>query len=384
MKKHTLKQRNRDVIISFKHRSQFSSKEVYLFKQVSRVDYKPVNDFIEKEMKNGLHYNLAKNRKKGIVIHLPEVMDFEENYNTTVQHLTVISKLVQLIGKNKGFSLPRGSYNLGSVNFDKLRSISTPAALVLTAEISNWEDSIRNKLEPKITRWNDDIYQQLNDLGFFDLFLNQPEKPKCKKCQNTDKKLVRYIKGFCGDTGKIKELKRELSKIVGDDIKKWNFLNDGLDEAITNVFHHAYPKNVPRRSIHESWYLTGSYQEKTKQLKVVFYDLGVGIPSTLTTSGKREKALEYLSQVPAIDRKKDEVLLKAAVDLGRTRTGRADRGKGLQDLLEFIKQRKNGHLSILSAKGQYSFSVNNDLEEIKTARSLRPISGTIITWSVTL
>ncbi|MGC6744878.1 hypothetical protein ACP0HM_10080 [Escherichia coli] len=49
-------------------------------------------------------------------------------------------------------------------------------------------------------------------------------------------------------------------------------------------------------------------------------------------------------------------MLKAAVEIKRSSTGEEDRGKGLQDLLEFIKQRGEGYLSIMSGKGLYKYS----------------------------
>lgn len=69
-----------------------------------------------------------------------------------------------------------------------------------------------------------------------------------------------------------------------------------------------------------------------------------------------KRFLNYLSKLPLAERKRDEQLLKAAVEIKRSSTGEEDRGKGLQDLLEFIKQRGEGYLSIMSGKGLYKYS----------------------------
>ncbi|MGF1842484.1 hypothetical protein L4C39_04715 [Vibrio clamense] len=350
-----------------------------------KIDYSPLNDYIQDQVKRGLRHQLLKNRKKGIVIHLPEVMDFEENKKETLQHLNAISVLVSYIHKNHGQPLPKKTYNLVSVNFDNLRKLSAPAALALTAELSNWEDTIRNKLNPKIKQWNDEIYSQLHDLGFFNLFENKFVKPpKCKdNCSDT--RLVRYIKGKCGDDGKIKELKRGIHDLVGEkQIDKWTFLASGLDEAITNVTHHAYPEGWDRRTKEKPWYMTGSYNETTRELKVIFYDQGVSIPKTLDNSKWKDGIFGLLTKIPAVDRRKDENLLEAAVEYGKTRTNEPDRGKGLGDLLVFIQQRKSGMLSILSGKGQYSFTLDNDKQKTTTSRSKYPVQGTLIIWRVTL
>lgn len=403
MKQITDKQRKLDVIRSLKHRSKLQIVPTSPFVHIGRDVYGPVNDLIEREMKNGLihqyappkkgkgpFYNNKKKKKrkyKGIIICLPENMDFSKNYDVTMQHLTVISKLVELVKKNKGRALPKSSYNLVSVNFDNLKSISTPAALVLTAEISSWNDSLRNDLTPSIEKWNDDIYSQFHDLGFFDLFNNKPSyKPCAEEHPCSDKRLVKYKKGECGVKGKPKELKHDLFKIVGNDINKWTFLHTGLGEAITNVSHHAYPDDFETRIPKKQWFLTGSYHELTRTLKVAFYDQGAGIPKTLPASRIKEKIAEFLakSSFSSLEKKRDEIQLKAAVEIDRTRTGKNDRGKGLQDLLEFIRQRKSGRLSILSNSGHYTYAINEGKESTSASPLSRPILGTLIIWSVVL
>jgi hypothetical protein len=79
-----------------------------------------------------------------------------------------------------------------------------------------------------------------------------------------------------------------------------------------------------------------------------------------------------------------EVMLRAAVELKRTRTLESDRGNGLQDLLEFIRQRNDGYLSILSQKGLYKFSLDGGVESVKSQGLRWPICGTLIIWKVTL
>ncbi|TQF72571.1 hypothetical protein [Pseudoalteromonas luteoviolacea] len=326
--------------------------------------------------------------KNKVIVILPEKMNFNKDYDTTAIYINIISEFVKIkqIAKR---NYPRDIPELCGVNFDKLREISTSAALVLTSEISNWEDSIRKKLKPDVSNWDENILLQFEQLGFFDLFDNKP-------INNTEvnllggqelpagKSFVRYIKGVCGEKGHIRQLKEEIRGLVGEGINKWTFLHSGLDEAITNVSHHAYPDGFEPRSPNKSWYLTGSYNKKTGELKIAFYDQGVGIPNTLPTSKIKEKLLDYLSVIDVADRKKDATLLKAAMEIQRTSTGKTDRGKGLHDLLEFIKQRESGHLSILSSRGLYKFTIDNGKESTKVETFLTPINGTLIIWNVTL
>lgn len=50
----------------------------------------------------------------------------------------------------------------------------------------------------------------------------------------------------------------------------------------------------------------------------------------------------------------------------RTRTGDSDRGKGLLDLMEFIRQRGEGYLSIISLKGLFKLEIKLPIPKHKT------------------
>ena len=264
-----------------------------------------------------------------------------------------------------------------------MKFISTSASLVLTAEISKWDDISRNRIKPDINNWDSDILVNFYELGFFELFKNKPKNIDHLEINAShNKRIVKYIKGRCGDDQKTRVLKTNITEIVGDEINKWMFLHSGLSEAIVNVSHHAYPKKCGYAEMNKNWYLTASFNTSKKELKVVFYDQGIGIPKSLPASDLWEKALEFLSIFPIAERKKDEVLLKAAVELDRTRTEESDRGKGLPDLMEFIRQRGDGYISILSLKGLFKLEIKNGVELIKCEHFEHPVTGTLIIWSV--
>ncbi|HLF96298.1 MAG TPA: hypothetical protein VI457_04065 [Methylococcaceae bacterium] len=335
-----------------------------------------VNKWIDTQKEKGLNALANGNR---VTIVLPEQLNFSKDYDTTALHLNAIRKLTQY-----KYLSPR-AYRLESVNFDYITSISTSAALVLTAEISKWDDSVRNRLTPNIEKWNPDILVNFNELGFFDLFKNKPVNlDRFDGAARHNRKIVKYIKGRCGDDQKTRVLKENITQIVGNKIKKWTFLHSGSSEAIVNVSHHAYPKENGYSEIDKNWYLTASYNTIKRELKVVFYDQGIGIPKSLPASDLWEKALEFLSIFPIAERKKDEVLLKAAVELDRTRTEESDRGKGLPDLLEFIRQRCDGYLSILSLKGLFKLEIKGGVETVRSEHFEHPVNGTLIIWSVTV
>lgn len=379
MKKISKKQRQRDIKLGLDTRRVNKRRIIKKNNNTFSANALSANNWIDKHSNEGL--NISLNRKYRVTIYLPEKMNFYEEYDVTILQVLAIRKLAE----TKRTPRNHNSYRLASVNFDNLKSISTSAALVLTAELSKWDDALRQKLRPKVNNWDKEILNKFTDLGFFDLFQNPPLETLLSH-KPADVKLVQYIKGKCGDSKKTRVLREKLTTIVGDEISKWTFLRCGLDEAITNVSHHAYPDDKKFAENDKNWYLTGSFNNQSKEIKIVFYDQGIGIPKSLPTSEVWEKALDFLSKIkiPIADRKKDEVLLRAAIQLDRTSTEETDRGKGLQDLLEFIRHQKNGYLSILSLKGLFKLTIDNGKETIKTEHFDNGVCGTLIIWSAIL
>ena len=376
MKKISAKQRSRDCRIAYLHRNQKPTPTTQEGEDTAvNSQWLQINNWIDNHRFVGL--NALIDKRCNVTLKLPVVMNFSDHHETTALHIEAIRRLS---GSRK---TKRKAYRLVLVDFDNLRDISTSAALVLTAELSKWDDVIRQRLRPLVDGWDTSVLQRFTELGFFDLFQNNPLQDVSQLTnQSSDTSLVKYIKGECGDNAKTRQLKENIRHIVGEGIDKWIFLNTGLTEAITNVTQHAYPES--QGSDEKNWYLSGGFNRKTKELKIVFYDQGVGIPKSLPASEVWERVLEHLSVFPLAERKKDEVLLRGAVELDRTSTKATDRGKGLQDMLEFVKQRRNGYLSILSRRGLYRFSMTDGESQVKSEHFENPILGTLIIWKATL
>lgn len=385
MKKITNKQRQRDVIRSLKHRtlrsveleSRSSGEETH--SKRGAVDWVRSNRWVDYAKSKGLPISVNK-KTQGVTIVLPETMNFSSHYEETARIMMAMRRL------SKAPRAVKKAYKLASVDFSYLRNISSSAALVLTAELSNWEDNCPSSLKKNDT-WDPDIQERFIELGFFDLFKNNPFKDR-NEVSNASIRHVRYIKGVSANTSAHRSLRASLKEIVGEDIKKYTFLKSGLDEAITNVGHHAYPDIPEDKTLHacegKYWYLTGGYDTKTRYLKVSFYDQGVGIPNTLPNSTLFERATAFLSKFPLVDQKNDELLITAAMKAGRTSTGEDDRGEGLNDFLTFIKERQDGYLSILSRKGLYKYSIEDGRVKEKSERLTLPIEGTLIIWRTKL
>lgn len=375
MKKPSIKQRKfitRYNIKLRKGKAKHSSSTATDRRSPSKVVRKDLLRKISKFQELGVNIELSK--KRFLLIWLPEKMNFSSQYEVTTAYIRAIRYFVENVQGENSCRI-----SLKSIRFDHLRKASTSAALVLTSEISKWDDKVSNSLFPDLSKWSPEIIEQFNELGYFDLFVRAPELPQNKKISSV--KLIRYIKGTCGDNDKPRQLKAGIHNILGKDIQKWKFLHSGLSEAITNVSHHAYPApqfdNEPK-----NWYLTASFDENKRELKVSFYDQGVGIPRTLPSSTMREYISKYLRRLKI--GRHDAIMIRAALAYGRTRTHEDDRGKGLQDMLNFIRQTGHGYLSIISSKGLCKVDVSGTTESTKTERFSNALPGTLIIWNVSI
>lgn len=311
--------------------------------------------------------------KSTLEIWLPETMNFSYQYEITTAYIKAIRYFVERTRERDC------KVSLRSIRFDNLRKVSSSAALVLTSEISRWDDKVSNTLSPDLSKWSPEIIEQFQELGYFDLFSQSPNLPKHEKLSLI--KLLPYIKGTCGDHAKSRILKAGIQSLLGKGVQKWAFLHSGLGEAITNVSHHAYPLpqygNEPK-----NWYLTASFDEGKRELKISFYDQGIGIPNTLPSSTMGEYVQKYLRRLKL--GRHDAIMIRAALAYGRTRTHEEDRGKGLQDMLNFIRQVGSGYLSIISAKGLCKVDIKEMKESVKTHRFDNALPGTLIIWSVAI
>jgi hypothetical protein len=351
------------------------NKKKKLFKLIRNTnDWKHNNKWLENNVVNGLNIEVI-DRANILKINLPVKMNLSKNYDETVLTLNAIRRLVTLkLAIQRGGA--REAYRLKSVNFDTLNQLSTSAGLVLAAEISHWNDKINKKLTPQCDGWDPAIKAQLTELGFFDLFDLQPPVIN----QNASHiKSIKYFKGRKGNGEMAKQLRQEIESITGKALHKSTFLYSALSEAMTNVAEHAYPHSFMKN---EYWYMTGGFDTNTMELKVAFYDQGIGIPQSLPRSKLWERAKGFLASKGLTN--DHPSLIKAAVEMGRTKTDKEYRGKGLQDLLEFIRQRQEGYLSIFSLKGLYKYEQHGEKIHIKTEKMKHSIQGTLIIWSVTL
>lgn len=309
---------------------------------------------------------VTKDRK--LIMALPRTLDFENNYEATVSHFQCLSQATQSASRVR------------TLLFNNIKNVSPSAALVLASEVDRWNQRSGRRLRADTDSWDKEIEKLLYQMGYFEL-LGIPHPTKLS--ESRDLTFLHFKRGYLGDkdAGKLaKELRVEIEAIVGSGIKK-HFLFEGLSEAITNVCQHAYPQHAGVGI--KQWWLSASYNKRLRELCVMIYDQGVGIPGTLP----RWKFYELVKDV--FNSWTDSQKIEAAMEIGRTSSGLTERGKGLQNLIKFARSHREGRLSIYSLNGMYRMISKQDGASSTTTTTLRrdhenSIGGTLIEWSVKL
>lgn len=299
-----------------------------------------------------------------VTIQLPEKLDFEENYEVVVSHFQTLRSA------NK-------QSRLKSLGFDKIRYISPSAALVLASEVDRWNQRTGGRLKPLLDSWHEDVKRLLCQMGYFELLhLPAPMAPAASASTT----FLPFKRGDLGDRNAgllAKQLRIEIEAVLGFAIKR-HFLFEGLSEAITNVGQHAYPDASCVAA--KQWWVSASHDKKDRTLCVMFYDQGVGIPITLPSSQFFERFKTFFNSW--VDSQK----IEAAMQIGRSSSKAAERGKGLQNLIEFAKWYDEGQLSIYSLRGMFRLTSKRDGAShiVKTERRdhENSIGGTLIEWAV--
>ena len=192
--------------------------------------------------------------------------------------------------------------------------------------------------------------------------------------RNTDVRYVKFRTGTGADGEVIRSLRMDdLEPIVGPMPGKTQFYA-AVTEAMTNVVHHSGDKNEEKR-----WWLSASYSERTREVRVMIYDQGAGIPKTLP-----RKFQEQLRRLLPGDHAR---MVQAAHELSRTGTGMDHRGHGLQRDIRgyFDRVDCEGHYRVTSLRGQYVYERHPDGRTNDHAASLPvPLKGTLIEWKLSL
>lgn len=155
----------------------------------------------------------------------------------------------------------------------------------------------------------------------------------------------------------------------------------GISEALVNSGQHAYlgdRNDGCARSRESRWWMFS--QEREGSLTVAVCDLGIGIRRSLPLKWDRELVLRFLKDFGGSRR--DLAAIRLALEIGQTRTGEGNRGRGLPQIWNVGRAADVGSVTIMSGKGFLSYACDTAREtaiEFSTS-----ILGTVIMWTLPL
>ena len=269
------------------------------------------------------------------------------------------------------------------MDFRTIEILSPAATLMLAAELDRWRrvgEFRPNVLD--VDEWNPEVRRLLFEMGLFDLL--EVANPPTPQPTAESQRFVRFVTGR-GARGEDAVAMRQAIEEVAGAVPERRGIYDGIVESMTNVVHHAYPDNgrydVPVFT--GTWWMAGSYDPTIRQLRILFYDQGVGFPATLPRQSNWEQVRGLIKAVVP----DDGAMIAAAFewrrssDGRRSRTGLKHRGRGLARIIGVVDSVTDGRVRILSGRGEYTYDRQAGG---KASNNPSALGGTLIQWELTL
>lgn len=161
-------------------------------------------------------------------------------------------------------------------------------------------------------------------------------------------------------------------------------LGDALSEAFLNVQDHAYPEellpDLPKDK--HRWWAMCSVLEK--QLYLAVYDVGVGIPQTITKNHWLIKLVLERFSPDAIKNvlSSHSEAIGLAMQAGKNRRDLKKHGQGSISMHELVEKNPHGQLWVLSGRGLYHWFQEDDEPHHELRDYPKPIPGTLVQWNV--
>ena len=289
---------------------------------------------------------------------------FAVQTESTRRSLTVFLQKLRKLARGKGTV---------RIDFSRTTNMTAAGTLLLAAELDRLNALLGVRRFCCSYPPNDVVAQVLQHVGIFEMLGQR------RSCTIT----ADNVKWWKVDSDSTVEGKRAHLAMAG---YKHHFsgpeqkaLYRGLTEAMTNCVHHAYDgERLDGFGNVTKWWMFS--EERDGKIVVAFCDLGIGIPRSLplNKAGLYGKVKAIMSALGL--NHTDGNLIRAAMEVGKTRTLEKHRGKGLMDL-RAVLDAMGGVLQIHSNGGFYEYRAENKSEQCKTFKQMS-ILGTLVLWSV--
>jgi len=308
--------------------------------------------------------------RPAILVHAPSNFSFLDNHSESLGFIRDVQFVAHAPGGMQG-------HHTYVVDLSGVTSIGLDAALVLVAE---YHRNLFNKpnYQPPIddADWPAWLRCLLHELGFYKL-VKASVRTGGDPQGGFQVRFVPFVSASLVQGELIDDLIEQLKTAAGATPKRIATYG-ALLEAIKNVRNHAYPSDadlqLPPRV--ERWWGAGAYDPNERSLTFAMFDQGVGIPATLP---KRQMWRDLLKLCPP--EWTDADVIEGAIELGRTSTGRLERGNGLWTIVSLVRELPGSEVRILSGRGELTYRSDGTISKRLHAN---PFCGTLIEWSLIL
>lgn len=330
-----------------------------------RLKHKHKKEKNEREKKRNsqvkiIHVPQIRKKEREIVIKAPKLfyLDFEQS---RFELISMIDRIKLALDRNEKVK----------ISFDETRKLTPSGTLFFVSKL----EELLKQFPGKITCDYpiDDIVEQLfQHIGILKkLGLESRKTISAENVQHWH-----YLSGVSTDTSEFKVLFAAYAKELKGDVQ--GGLYDSMTEAVDNSIEHAFniSNNIDKQE--KKWWMFS--QKLDGKITVVICDLGIGIPNSIWS---KPELLDYFKKAYwQRKKKKDAGLIEIAVNSKKTRTNLTHRGKGLPEMLEFVKTNDIGNFLIHSYIGHFHYDAKLKLEISKNFET--PIPGTLIQWVIPL
>lgn len=272
-------------------------------------------------------------------------------------------------------------------DYSQIQSISTSAALILTAEYARARELVGD-VPPTVdlVAWNPIVFNTLWEIGFFEeVGISSRAAERFRERGNV--KTIPIISGTTAEElQRASEAILELAPYVrADGVLPQSLvveMNTAIGEGLANVSGWAYPeghryKYVPVRR----WWLTAAADSENATLTISLYDQGATIPVTFNRPSLPRVVWDYLRSrlLPHHDAPDDAAYVEGAMLFGASGTGLAHRGEGLPQMKELVDFCGGGSLTVLSRCGRCRYEAHARMTSDSVGTS---VGGTLVEWKL--
>lgn len=314
----------------------------------------------------------------------PKVLSIDKNFSETIEFFLQLKRLSKHIIKRREYRRTTPVHY--SIGLEALEEISVRCAIIFAAEIDRLRRIAGDELfyQGKIEDDSEPI-SLLRQLGVFRLIgdqLGESSDNESSCAVHGHRTAIPLMSGLNCDEEGFLGFERSVRSIFSE-FETTDFVHSSMAEAMLNATNHAYISKYPLEypSCGKRWWAAAVMDADRSELKVIIYDQGHGIAKTLPTSGLVENIEvaigKILGKLTKMVDTPEEIMIKAALEAARTRTGDEKRGKGFKDIQAPVNEVSGSKLRITSGQAQVTLKNGYDTVSLPLENH---IGGTLIEW----